>query len=123
MEEQTIHVPGFCPGCQHSVYTEQPRGRVDRPREAGTAWNSYEEMADYHARRIDAAEERLTDAQYYFDNNPHGFREGVELRNAQQDLEDAKRGWERDEANFRAEETRNYDRMSYEAEAYGYDDW
>ena len=79
-------------------------------------------MADYYTRLIDAANDRLTDAQYYHDQNPHGFREGVELRNAQQDLQDAERGWARDEANFRAEETRNYDQMSYQ-EAYGYDDW
>ncbi len=117
IEEQTIHLDGFCPGCQHTAYTEQPRGRVDRPRDA-TAWRSFQEMADHYTRMIDAAEERLADAQYYYDHNPHGRREGVELRNAQQDLEDAKRGWDRDRHTFMADETADNDRRAYDDQAY-----
>ena len=66
-----------------------------------------------------AAEQRVANAQYYFDLNPRGFREELELRQAQQELGDAQRGWERDEGDFRADEMRRDDQMSYGA----YEGW
>lgn len=123
IEEATIHMLGFCTACQHTAYTEQPRGRADPPRQGGSRWGSYEQMADHYRRRIDAANERLADAQYYFDANPRGRHEARELRHAQAELDDATRGWERDEGEFQAAEIRIEDRRTYEAGGYDDEGW
>ncbi|KAI9843860.1 MAG: hypothetical protein M1830_007672, partial [Pleopsidium flavum] len=115
VEEHTIHVPGFCPQCQHTAYTDQPRGYIERPRTGGTRWRSYNEMADHYARKIAAAERRVERAQNDYERSGRAWRQGIELRDAQQEQIDAQRGWERDEGDYRAEETRRDDEMSYES--------
>ncbi len=113
VEEQTIHVPGFCPQCQHSAYTDQPRGYIERPRTGGTRWRNYNEMADHYGRKIADAERRVERAQWAYEASGRARRQGLELRHAQQEQMDAQRGWERDEADYRAEEIRSEDEASY----------
>lgn len=115
LEEDVIHIDGFCPACQHAAYTGQPRGRQERRCSAGTPWNSFDEMnAHYHRRALEALAEVNLALERCQQSGGAGYDAG-DLRRAQIELREVERWWRRDTSYYQAESVRRFDEATFEA--------